>query len=80
MDGRGRALDNAFVERLWRAVTYEEVYLKDYVSVPAARARLTHDFAFYNHERSHQALASRTLAEVYGGVAAVTPVGSGLGC
>ena len=80
MDGRGRALDNVFVERLWRSVKYEEVYLKDYVSVPDARAGLTHYFAFYNHERPHQALAYRTPAEVYGGVAAVTPVGSGLGC
>ena len=60
MDGRGRALDNVFVERLWRSVKYEEVYLKDYVSVPDARARLTHYFAFYNHERPHQALAYRT--------------------
>ena len=49
----GRAIDNVFVERLWRSVTYEGVYLKDYVSVPDARAGLTHYFAFYNHERLH---------------------------
>ena len=53
MDGRGRALDNVFVERLWRSVKYEEVYLKDYASVPAARAGLADYFAFYNHERPH---------------------------
>ena len=71
MDGRGRALDNVFVERLWRSVKYEEVYLKDYDSVPAARAGLGDYFAFYNHERPHQALAYRTPAEVYGEVPAV---------
>ena len=54
MDGRGRALDNVFVERLWRSVKYEEVYLKDYGSVPEARAGLGAYFAFYNHERPHQ--------------------------
>ena len=53
MDGRGRALDNVFVERLWRSVKYEEVYLKDYGSVPEARAGLGAYFAFYNHERPH---------------------------
>ena len=65
MDGRGRALDNVFVERLWRSVKYEEIYLKDYTSVPDARAQLNRYFTFYNQERPHQALAYRTPAAVY---------------
>jgi putative transposase len=65
MDGRGRALDNVFVERLWRSVKYEEVYLKDYGSVPDARAQLGRYFRFYNHERPHQSLAYQTPAMVY---------------
>ena len=80
MDGRGRALDNVFVERLWRSVKYEEVYLKDYDSVPAARAGLGDYFAFYNHERPHQALAYRTPAEVYGEVPAVVLASAPSGC
>ena len=64
MDGRGRALDNVFVERLWRSVKYEEVYLKDYAAVPEARTELKRYFAFYNHGRPHQALEYRTPAEV----------------
>jgi putative transposase len=66
MDGRGRALDNIFVERLWRTVKYEEVYLKDYGSVPSARANLDAYFRFYNEERLHQALDYQTPAAVYG--------------
>ena len=62
MDGRGRALDNVFVERLWRSVKYEEVYLKDYRSVSDARAHLDRYFRFYNQERPHQSLAYRTPA------------------
>jgi len=65
MDGRGRALDNVFVERLWRSVKYEEVYLKDYTTVPEARQGLGGYFAFYNQERLHQALGYRTPAGVY---------------
>jgi putative transposase len=65
MDGRGRALDNVFVERLWRSVKYEEVYLHDYGSVPMARAGLARYFAFYNEVRPHQALGYRTPAAVY---------------
>jgi putative transposase len=64
-DGRGRALDNVFVERLWRSVKYEEVYLKSYASVPAAISSLAAYFRFYNEERLHQALAYRTPAMVY---------------
>jgi putative transposase len=65
MDGRGRALDNVFVERLWRAVKYEEVYLKDYASFPDAARNLAVYFRFYNRERLHQALGYRTPAAVY---------------
>ena len=64
-DGRGRAFDNIFVERLWRSVKYEEVYLKDYQSVPEAVSNLRHYFTFYNHDRLHQALDYKTPAEVY---------------
>jgi putative transposase len=65
MDGRGRALDNVFVERLWRSVKYEEVYLRDYHSVWEARQGLAQYFVFYNEERLHQALGYRTPAAVY---------------
>ncbi len=65
MDGRGRALDNVFVERLWRSLKYEEVYLKDYRSVAELVSALTSWFRFYNHERPHQGLKYRTPAEVY---------------
>jgi len=65
MDGRGRALDNVFVERLWRTVKYQEVYVRDYESVRDARQRLARYFAFYNEERFHQALGYRTPAAVY---------------
>ena len=65
MDGRGRALDNIFVERLWRTVNYEEVYLKSYETVPVALRNLGDYFRFYNEERLHQALGYRTPAAVY---------------
>jgi putative transposase len=65
MDGRGRARDNIFVERLWRTVKYEEVYLKGYETVPVATRSLGDYFRFYNEERLHQALAYRTPAAVY---------------
>jgi len=65
MDGRGRASDNIFIERLWRTVKYEEVYLKDYLDVREAVANLKSYFAFYNHERLHQALGYRTPAAIY---------------
>lgn len=67
-DGRGRATDNIFVERLWRSVKYEEVYLKDYQTVLEARTQLGSYLHFYNQERLHQALDYRTPAQVYGGV------------
>ena len=64
-DGRGRALDNMFVERLWRSVKYEEVYIKDYQSVPDAVRNIQTYFTFYNQERLHQALDYQTPAQVY---------------
>lgn len=65
MDGRGRALDNIFVERLWRTVKYEDIHLKNYATVPALEAGLGSYFTFYNYERPHQSLAYRTPAEVH---------------
>jgi putative transposase len=65
MDGRGRALDNVFVERLWRAVKYEDVYIRGYEGVPELLRGLARYFAFYNHARLHQALGYRTPAAVY---------------
>jgi putative transposase len=67
MDGRGRAFDNIFVERLWRSVKYEEVYLKDYGVVEDARHGLGEYFGFYNTGRLHQSLGYQTPAEVYFG-------------
>jgi putative transposase len=64
-DGRGRALDNIFIERLWRSLKYEDIYLKDYPSVPDLRVGLDHYFRFYNQERPHQSLAYRTPTEVH---------------
>jgi len=66
MDGRGRALDNVFVERLWRTVKYEEVYIKDYEDAWQAEANLRDFFEFYCYGRRHQSLNKRTPAEVYG--------------
>ena len=66
MDGRGRCLDNIFVERLWRSVKYENVYLKGYQTIPEARAGLTEYFDFYNKERYHQSLDNKTPWAVYG--------------
>ena len=65
MEGRGRALDNIFVERLWRSVKYEEVYLHEYENVPQAITGLGKYFPFYNHERLHQSLGYKTPAMVY---------------
>ncbi len=65
MDGRGRAMDNIFTERLWRSVKYEEVYLHEYASPREARQGLTRYFEFYNHERPHQALDYQTPAQIY---------------
>lgn len=65
MDGRGRCLDNIFIERLWRSLKYEEVYLRDYARVPDARAGIAKWFRFYNHQRSHQSLDYKTPAAVF---------------
>lgn len=65
MDGKGRALDNIFTERLWRTVKYEEVYLHEYASPREARQGLAAYFQRYNHQRPHQALGYRTPAQVY---------------
>ena len=69
MDGKGRWLDNVFIERLWRSLKYEEVYLKAYESVAEARRSIGDYFAFYNQERRHQALERLTPDEVYTGAA-----------
>ena len=68
MDGRGRALDNVFVERLWRTLKYENVYLFEYTNVPDLSAGLSAYFRFYNSERLHQSLGYRTPASVHSGL------------
>jgi putative transposase len=83
MDGRGRALDNIFVERLWRSVKYEDIYLKGYGSLPELVLGLSEYFAFYNGERPHQGLGNRTPEAVYrsgkgGGACIVDRFGSAL--
>jgi putative transposase len=65
MDGRGRALDNVMVERLWRSVKYEDVYIKSYRNVKEARNSLRKYFDFYNTKRMHQSLDDKTPAEIY---------------
>jgi putative transposase len=65
MDGRGRAMDNIMIERLWRSIKYEEVYLKDYESVADARSGLRQYFRFYNGERLHQSLSYRTPKAIH---------------
>jgi putative transposase len=72
MDGRGRALDNVFVERLWRTVKYEDVYLKDYGTVTECRSGLEAFFDRYNNRREHQSLGYRFPAEEYFGKTAAT--------
>ena len=70
MDGRGRVYDNIFIERLWRSVKYEEVYLHDDATIAEARAHLAADFHFYNEERLHETLGYRTPHKVYFGTSA----------
>ena len=67
MDGKGRYRDNIFVERLWRTVKYEEVYLKAYSNGREARAEIDNYFRFYNTQRPHQALGYRTPAQAFNG-------------
>lgn len=65
MDGKGRAMDNIFIERLWRTVKYEEVYLKEYKSVSELKTALKKYFYFYNFERPHKSLGGKTPGDVY---------------
>ena len=77
MDGRGRAFDNIFVERLWRSVKHEDVYLKGYATMGELMIGLTEYFVFYNGKRPHQSLANKTPNTVYrsaiGGGAMIHP-------
>ena len=68
MDGKGRAMDNIMIERLWRSLKYEDIYLKDYETVEELIAGLREYFEYYNNERSHQSFDGRTPAEVYNGI------------
>jgi putative transposase len=73
MDGRGRVYDNIFVERLWRSLKYEEVYLKEYATVREARLSIGDYFQFYNFERLHQALGYNTPYQLYAGTRTPSP-------
>ena len=73
MDGRGRALDNIFVERLWRSVKYEDIYLHGYQNIPETSSGLKEYFKFYNTERFHQALNYKTPWEIHSGLYTATP-------
>ena len=68
MDGKGRWIDNVFVERLWRSVKYEDLYLHAYATPREVRAALTRYFSFYNAARPHQNLDYRTPDELYFGI------------
>jgi putative transposase len=68
MDGKGRCIDNVFVERLWRSLKYEDVYLRAYTNLIEARAGIAKYFRFYNTRRSHQALGHQTPAGFYDGL------------
>ena len=67
MDARGRVFDNIFIERLWRSLKYEEVYLRDYASAKEAKERLDIYLKFYDYARHHQALDYKKPAEIYFG-------------
>ena len=79
MDGRGRWLDNVFIERLWRTVKYEDVYLRGYTSLHEADRGLAAYFTFYNQGRRHQSLDWKTPAQVWSGKAQGPPVDTGAG-
>jgi putative transposase len=79
MDGRGRVYDNIFLERLWRTVKYEEVYLHEYRTAAEARAHLAGYFRFYNEERLHETLGYRTPHEIYFGTSPVLGLAAGAG-
>ncbi len=72
MDGKGRALDNIFVERFWRTVKYDDIYLKGYVTIPECRTGLTQFFERYNNRREHTSLEGHYPADVYFGKIALT--------
>ena len=67
MDGKGRALDNVFIERLWRSVKYEDIYPKGYESLKELKKGLEVYFEFYNGQRRHQSLGYQTPSEIYYG-------------
>jgi len=67
MDGQGRAFDNIMIERLWRSLKYQDIYIKDYQTIMELSAGLNDYFNFYNHERPHQPLNDKTPAKVYYG-------------
>jgi putative transposase len=73
MDGKGRWIDNIFIERLWRSVKYEDVYLHAYASGSEARRSLTRYFSFYNGRRVHESLGYATPDEVYFGTPCALP-------
>jgi putative transposase len=75
MDGRGRVFDNIFIERLWRTLKYEEVYLKEYATVKEAVENITHYLHFYNEERIHQSLDYKTPHQVYYGISNIKEKG-----
>jgi putative transposase len=70
MDGKGRALDKIFIERLWRSVKYECVYLRNLTTVAEANKYIGEYFVYYNQERNHQSLGYKTPAQVYAGESA----------
>ena len=65
MDGKGRCMDNIFIERLWRPVKYEKIFLEEFETVPELLSGLMEYFKFYNFERPHQSLVGKTPAEIY---------------
>jgi putative transposase len=71
MDGRGRALDNIFVERLWRTVKYEDVYIKGYQTIPEAQDGLKDYFDYYNMERRHSPLKNQMPWTIFSGIEAL---------
>ena len=68
MDGKGRWVDNVFIERLWRSVKYEDIYLKEYLSMIALRQGLSEYFRFYNDERPNNSMGLCTPSEIYNGL------------
>ena len=67
MDGKGRCMDNIFIERLWRSVKYEKIFLEEFETVQELLSGLKEYFEFYNFERPHQSLVGKTPAEIYWG-------------